>query len=58
MVSYNEVSSAMKKVAIREFVESLPKGQKQELGKVLMEMGFNEVIIDAVKEVKEKKGDA
>ena len=48
----------MKTVAIKEFVKSLPQGQKQELAKVLMDMGFNEVVVDAVKEVKEKKGDA
>jgi len=46
----------MNKIAIKDFIKSLPQGQKQELGKVLMEMGFNEVIVDAVKEVKEKKG--
>ena len=48
----------MDTVDMKDFVESLPQGPKQELAKVFMFMGFNEVIVDAIEEVKEKKGDA
>lgn len=44
----------MNKIAIEEFIKSLPQGQKQELAKVLMDMGFNEVITNAIEEVKKE----